>query len=131
MVKLIVCPHCEDGYTTCLVCQGGRGMLTCPECDGDGSWYDPDAEKLRECNRCEGEGIVDAQDCGHCGGQGSVLCVPCHGTGRLSEDDCITCGGSEEIICRRCSGSGEGRDDNEGACARCEGSGKRSCPACM
>ncbi len=105
-------------------------MVTCPDCGGDGCWYDPDAEKLRECNSCEGEGAVDADACGHCGGQGSVLCMPCHGTGSLSESDCQTCGGPEEVTCRLCHGSGEGGDEDDSLCGRCDGSGLESCPAC-
>ena len=106
-------------------------MVTCPDCGGDGCWYDPDAEKLRECNRCEGEGAVDSDACCHCGGQGSVPCTPCHGTGSLYEDDCQTCGGSEEITCRQCHGSGEvDDDDGHSLCGRCDGSGQESCPIC-
>lgn len=87
MSNLITCPYCEDGYSSCPTCQGGRALVVCGECGGDGYWYDSDAEKLRECNRCEGEGDVDSDSCECCGGQGSVLCDPCHGTGLLSEDD--------------------------------------------
>lgn len=132
MSTLIACPHCNDGYTSCPNCQGGRAEVPCPDCGGDGCWYDSDAEKLRECNRCEGEGVVDADACDYCGGQGTVICEPCQGTGLLSEDDCLTCGGSEEVSCRQCHGSGVA-DGEEGHshCDQCHGSGRESCPACQ
>lgn len=129
---LIACPHCDDGYSSCPNCHGGRAGVTCPDCGGDGCWYDPDAGKSRQCNRCEGEGGVNADACDYCDGQGTVLCDPCQGTGLLSEDDCLTCGGSEEVTCRQCHGSsGANGEEGHSHCDKCHDSGRESCPACQ
>ncbi|WP_237489748.1 hypothetical protein [Pseudomonas syringae] len=124
----IECPHCVIGFANCPICHGGRDDVRCSDCLGSGCSHDPYAEKMRDCNRCDGEGVVGPDCCGYCNGQGTVSCDPCGGTGYLSEDDCQLCGGTERVRCRRCLGTGEASKDPY--CYNCVGSGRESCPAC-
>ncbi|SHF10578.1 hypothetical protein SAMN02745148_01788 [Modicisalibacter ilicicola DSM 19980] len=78
----MACSYCNgEGEVRCPVCKGGVVEIECPDCDGDGWIVDPEAEKLRECNRCEGEGTLTPDECSNCDGMGLVDCDDCNGTG--------------------------------------------------
>ena len=60
--------------------------LKCSACGGVGYFYEP---KLRDCQFCEGVGLIEGEKCFFCNGDGSdnsavhVGCLRCAGTGRL------------------------------------------------
>lgn len=70
------CSHCKNGYVSCPNCNGGHCDIVCPECLGQGLYFDAEYEKVRECQRCEGEGSVDASECSCCY-NGLVECDVC------------------------------------------------------
>lgn len=125
------CLACNStGEVPCPVCRGGNKEVVCPDCSGLGLYHD--GEKTRSCERCEGEGFVGPDSCGHCGGIYMIDCHPCAGSGEIDEEDCAKCGGSEEVPCSECNGSGEvlGETDVLVACNECDGTGNVACPAC-
>jgi molecular chaperone DnaJ len=65
--------------TFCPVCQGtrcvsGSGPVSCPNCGGRGSLRAQRGFFVTDsaCPRCEGQGEIIPNPCGHCGGRGRV-----------------------------------------------------------
>ena len=77
------CPHCKGTKKIeCASCLGS-GKEKCRECNGRGWIIDPDAEKRRDCDSCNGEGdmgkcdicrgsCVEEDECGFCDKDGMV-----------------------------------------------------------
>lgn len=55
-----------EGYVPCGICRGGTLFVECDTCDGEGAYYDVEAEKVRSCQACDGEGTVDPFECSNC-----------------------------------------------------------------
>jgi DnaJ-class molecular chaperone len=70
------CSKCKNGYVACPNCNGGHTNIECPECEGQGQYNDGDNDKIRQCNRCEGEGTLDASECTDCH-HGLIECDAC------------------------------------------------------
>lgn len=129
MTQRMTCPACLDGYRRCTICYGGTRSVICHDCEGSGLYYDPDAEKVRECLSCEGEGSADSDSCRYCV-SGQVLCEVCSGSGHIGEDACQICGDGQVTICPPCQGTGDimSEADVLEDCGECGGTGLVSCP---
>lgn len=129
MTALIICSACQFGFRQCPVCSGGARLVACPDCDGGGLYYDPDAEKVRECQSCQGEGELEPDSCMSCDG-GQVPCDLCCGSGLIHQDACRICGDHEVVTCRECRGTGQVicELDALADCDECEGAGLLACP---
>lgn len=62
----------HDGTTRevkCQRCVGGKKMVECGKCDGDGGWTCEECDAEHECEECDGKGRVpSAENCEQCGG---------------------------------------------------------------
>lgn len=93
-------------------------LAACPDCGGEGGWYQGD-EAL--CSYCNGTGVQDVQDvCYNCGGAGDVE----GGDGRYT---CDVCGGSgltwDWVACEYCGGTGLAGEAVWIPCGTCDGTG--------
>lgn len=93
-------------------------------------FFDSDVYPNEQCDRCDGEGMVD---CWKCDGDGTLDCDSCDGDGTI---ECDGCGGDGTEECRYCDGKGtETEEDDEGneievECVHCDGSGEQKCRDC-
>jgi len=95
------CPTCygsgreemERDWQWCDRCLRNGTSLFCPDCHGDGGWYDGGDRYV--CGTCEGIGFVIGSDlspswwliCDACCGEGSTNCDGCGGRGIVWHDD--------------------------------------------
>ncbi len=56
-----------DQNYICNACNGS-GQQRCDECDGSGKHFDYEKQKIKNCKRCQGEGVIG--ECPICGGDG-------------------------------------------------------------
>lgn len=111
----VECTNCTNGEHRCGTCvgsgmescsncsrwgaKGGKGRITCPDCNGDGS-REVDGT-ARTCSTCNGSGHVM---CNSCSGQGEHRCTNCGGGGLVT---CGTCNGATRVTCGTCNGEQE------------------------
>lgn len=72
--EVITCPECDgdgevvtnhDTIATCSECEGFGDVPACPECHGQGGWYDiDDGDRDAECGYCNGSGMDPERDGG-------------------------------------------------------------------
>ncbi len=63
------CPQCLGSCVT-----GGKPPLPCPQCRGAGEIRRPGwlLSTIRRCDVCQGEGVIVANPCRRCAGQGTI-----------------------------------------------------------
>lgn len=127
------CIACNKGLVICHKCRGGTAELPCTECESRGYGLDVEGN-FEDCDRCNGDGYLGADECDECFGTRKLDCSICHGQGELEDDDCYACASSQQVKCVECNGNGEVTcEECEGECSYCDtcnGIGRDTCGTC-
>ena len=115
---------CQDCKDEAGVSTGVADHVACQQCAAHTNDDGDEEDNPITCPECGGTGTVDGEDCGTCGGEGSVnahyiSCPTCNGTSAVDGTECAICNSDGEILCPNCKGSGTLL---EAPCETCGGS---------